>query len=90
MDSCDWWIARTLEEAIADYRAGWADADLTEARELTDAELDRLVFVDLAPDPEHGRDPEISATVRRSFRQELARRVAAGLSEPGIFASTEY
>ncbi len=86
LNDCDWWIARTLEEAIADCKreTGMEDRDFTEARELTEGELDRLKFIE-------DRELPKKEWVRRTFREELARRSAAPYEEsPGLFASTEY
>lgn len=97
MNACDWWIARTLEEAIADYtrETHVGCEDVSDARELTERELDRLVFVDeeacTPQDPCHiSGQPATEHRRRRSFRRELARRVEAGISGPGFFATTEY
>jgi hypothetical protein len=83
MNDCDWWLARTVAEARADYlRETGEDED--EARELIEEELDRLHFVDT------GEDERPMKATRRPFREELARRVSAGLSKPEMFACTEY
>lgn len=84
MNDVDWWLARTLAEAKADYTHQVGDEDLEGARELTDAELDRLHYVDTAED-----ERPLRAT-RRPFREELRRRVAKGITKPGMFACTEY
>jgi hypothetical protein len=85
MDDCDWWVARTLEEAKASYQhqTGVDDECIEDARELSDAELDSLYFVDT-----DDRDRPVKGT-RRTFRVELDQR-AAWLSKPELFASTEY
>ncbi len=79
MDDCMWYAAESLEAAVAGYEA---DHDCLppddDANEVSDADMDRLQFVD-----EDG-------VTRRSFREELTRRVAAGDVFPQIFASTEY
>jgi hypothetical protein len=86
MDDCDWWVARSLEEAKATYlhETGVDNEYVEDARELTDEEMDRLHYVD-----SDERDRPVKAS-RRSFRVELAQRVSAGLSKPELFASTEY
>ena len=80
LNDYEWWMAPTLEEAIAKAMAVFslrADEVADDgARELTDEELDRFIFVD---DNDN----------RRTFREELERRVAAG-DEADFFASTEY
>ena len=86
MDDYDWWIARSLEEAKASYKneVGVDDKDIEDARELTEEELDRLHYVDV----DEGERPVKKS--RRTFRAELAQRIAAGLSKPELFACTEY
>ncbi len=87
LDDCDWWVARSLDEALQDYQTQTGirpdGPEVEDAYELTDAELDSLKFTDC---DEHER-PTGDA---RTFREELARRVAEGLSAPEHFASTEY
>ena len=82
LNECDWWVARSMEEAQADY-AKECGADIEDPHELDDAEMGRRTFVDCDED-----ESEIDGG-RRSFREELERRVAAGLASPGPFASTE-
>jgi hypothetical protein len=86
MDDCDWWVARTLEEAKASYKhaTGVDDERIENARELTEAELDKLHYFDT-----DDRDRPIKK-YRRTFRAELVQRVAAGLEKPELFACTEY
>lgn len=86
MNDCDWWMARSLDEAKADYisQTGSTEDELCpDARELTEEELDRLRFTDT---DEYERP--IGKTC--SFRKELQRRIDAGVTRPGMFASTEY
>lgn len=85
LNDCDWWVARSLEEAKADYIAscGGDDDSFEDPHELTDAELDRMQI--------NGMDEnERLAGTKHSFREELKQRVAAGLTGPAFFASTEY
>ena len=95
MDDCDWWLARTLEEARQSYQheTGVDDEAIEDARELSDEEMDRLTFVDV----DDGERPV--AESRRSFREELRQRVELrerlkaehGIEpKPELFASTEY
>lgn len=86
MDDCDWWVARTLEEAKASYKheTGVDDTDIEDARELTEDEMDSLHYVDM-----DDRERPIKKS-RRTFRAELVQRVAAGLEKPELFACTEY
>jgi hypothetical protein len=82
MDDYEWWVARSLDEARTAYEAGrisHAEAmEATEdARELSAAELESMKFT------EDGKPVS-------TFADELARRVAAGLSAPEFFAGTEW
>lgn len=87
MNDCDWWMARTLEDAKASYQETLGPVHEEEAfndpRELTDAELDRLMFCDV---DEHDRPMK---KTRRTFREELQRRIDAGVTVAEMFASTE-
>lgn len=84
LNDYEWWMARSLEDAIADWCSvtGCTTEDCDDARELTDAELDSFRFFDEGVD-------ESGNTITRTFREELARRVAAGETEPQLFATTE-
>jgi hypothetical protein len=86
MNDCDWWIARSLDEALADYKLqtgyGPGDEEVEDARELTEEQLDSLTFHDSDED-------DCPNGITRTFREELARRVAEGLDSPEMFASTE-
>lgn len=88
LNDCDWWAARTLEEAKADYQkccGPMADEEaFDEPRELTDAELDRLKF--------HDRDDadRIIRKTIRTFREELRQQAHADSITPRMFACTEY
>jgi hypothetical protein len=91
LNDLEWWMANSLEEAIqtAIKETGAAREDIfTEdgsPEPLTDEQLDRLQFVDT--NPESG-DPSAELG-KRSFREQLARELAAGAG-PGIFASSEW
>jgi hypothetical protein len=82
VNDCDWVMATSAEEA-KQVLATFTDVhEDDEVRELTDHELDTFKFIDEDHDEEKdGPHP--------TFRQELARRVAAG-DRPDMFASTEY
>jgi hypothetical protein len=49
INDCDWWLAETKEQAIADYRKHFgSDPDYSnpdEVAEMTDEEMDRFRFV---------------------------------------------
>lgn len=88
LNDCDWWIARTLEEAKVSYQGECGPMDDEEAfdepRELTDEELDRLKFHD-----RDDRDRVIRKTIR-TFREELRQQIKADPTTPRMFACTEY
>jgi hypothetical protein len=81
LNDCDWYIAATLEEAkgqcAADTGLPVDEATEPDAHELTDEDLDRLIFMD----EDEGK---------LTFRQELERQIATGNTKPRMFASTEY
>jgi len=81
MNDCDWFMARSLEEAIYEYKKYLKSQDMDDepeywedAVELTEEEMDRLKY----------RDEDLPEAV--TFREALAMRG----SEPEFFASTEY
>lgn len=77
----DWWLAaspdQARESAIALFECDENIYPAEDVRELAPDELERLEFVD-----EDG--------ARRTFAQELARRLEGGASTPEMFASSEY
>jgi hypothetical protein len=79
----DWWLARSFDEAVADYEKQGGDWEPGDVRALTDDEMDKLRYHDSS---ENGDAPIGRG---RTFRRELANRVAAGLSAPELFATTE-
>lgn len=91
MNDCEWWVARSLEEAKVDAAKAWgcsvataeADGMYDDPYELCDAELERLKFVVDRELPE-------KQWKRITFREELERRVAVGMMQPELFACTEY
>lgn len=96
VNDSDWWLARTAEEAREDAIAWHIEQsvardrgevedlgmvyELGDVEELSAEDLQRLTYVDDMASP----------TVRRSFQEELDRRVAARISGPEMFASSEY
>lgn len=79
MNDCDWWVAETLEEAKDSYKLETGEESDLDARELSDAEMDRLTITNEEDD------------VKLTFREELTRRIADGtISSPSLFGSTEY
>jgi hypothetical protein len=84
VNDCEWYMAETLEQAV-DLCAKDCELPADEAAhdpcEVSDADMQRLIFTDDMANP-RGSD-------RRTFAEELARRVAAGAG-PGAFATTEF
>lgn len=98
----EWYVARSPLEALTAAAMDWgckhcpaeigaliADLELEgltdeEPEDVGDAGLDGLVFVDVDED-----DNPIRST-RRTFRAELAQRIAAGLDAPELFAAAEW
>ena len=84
VNDCDWYAAYSLEEAIG---ACCEDTGMSrgeacdEPYQVSEADMDQLVYVD---------DPGTGESVRRTFREELARMVGVGGLIPGFFATTEY
>jgi hypothetical protein len=85
MNDCDWWIGESLAACKADYIANYCEEDAIEedAHELTDEELDTLIFTDYDED-------ERPTGTKRTFREQLAIEVASGGEFPRMFASTEF
>lgn len=80
LNDCDWWVARTLEEA----KASWQETvgpdeceEFEDAYELTDEDMDCLKIADFD-------DP---TAPRQTFREYLK---AMAPTRPDMFASTEY
>jgi len=82
IDDYHWFVGATLEECIDEYYAfyGSPDDDVSQARELSSEELDRLVFADLQGENR----------TQRSFRDQLAIEIETGGEFPRLFATTEY
>ncbi|HLO65306.1 MAG TPA: hypothetical protein VK165_20275 [Azonexus sp.] len=85
MNDCDWWIGESLAACTADIIEYTGDPDCVEfdAHELTDHELDTLIFTDCDQD-------EVPTGMKRTFREQLAIEIAAGGKFPRMFACTEY
>lgn len=82
MNDCDWMIGEALEVCEKSYLSNYGE-NVDEAHQLTDDELDRLVFTD--------RDENETPTGgKRTFREQLAIEIANGGEFPRLFASTEY
>ena len=86
MDDNEWWAGESLTACVAEGRRQCGGEcypdDPSEQHELSDEEMQRLVFIDESD----GADPP----VKRTFAQELARRIAAGESFPQPFAAKDW
>lgn len=85
MNEYEWWFAPTLEEAIQEAarqtgldREELVDEDYLE--ELSDEDMDRLIFVHEAE--------EDSSELKVTFREELRSRTSDGQTV-GMFAASE-
>lgn len=83
LNDCDWFIGETLDACKAEYLANYGEDVDDDAHELTDNELDTLMFNVCDGD-------ERLTGENRTFREQLAIEVAAGGEFPRLFASTEY
>ncbi len=82
-DNCgciDWYVARTMDEAIKcnEETIGEKLGEDIEITEVGETGLNTLKYVD--------EDKNYTC----SFREELDRMIAEGITEPVMFASTEY
>ena len=81
LNDCDWWVARTLEEAKADYLDTVGpmsdDEAFDDPHELSDEDMDRLKITDVD-------DPKATKPTFREYLKQMAPRA------PGMFASTEW
>lgn len=86
INDCDWYLARSIGEACECYAADFGHDQHDEIRQLTEAELDKLLFIV----DDAGRDTRQTI----SFREELENRRALKATEkdpkPELFASTEF
>jgi len=80
MNDSDWYMAESAEEAKVEYGKDYdpGDPDENQPRELTEFEMNNLMFTD-----DDGDLP-------RSFSEELKIRLDKEDVRHGIFASTEY
>jgi hypothetical protein len=94
VNDCEWFVARSRDEAIAAAVEHWGCKsaeeavkhhmlDLDEVYELNDVELNALRFADSDENDERTGE-------WRSFKDELQRRVNSGLKEAELFACSEY
>ena len=85
MDDNEWWAGASLADCVAEGQRQcgvecYSDPD--EQYELTDEQMQRLVFIDESD----GAEPP----VKRTFAEELARRIAAGEAFPQQFAAEDW
>lgn len=79
INECDWYMAETLEAAIQQAMEDTGlprDEAVDNPREEPPNRMQKLIYTD-------------DDGTRRTFQEELARRVAAG-AKAEMFASTEY
>lgn len=79
MDDCDWFAGGSLESCIAaacEYNGG-DPSDYSDAHELDDEAMDRLIYTD-------------DDGARRTFREQLSAMISSGAQFPTLFATTEY
>jgi hypothetical protein len=89
LNDYEWWAGSDLEGVKAEYTkqtgCGEEDDAFDDPYELSDAEMDKLLFTYYENDDER---PENKRT--RTFREELDRAIAEGQTFPCVFAGTEY
>lgn len=106
MNECDWYASEDLEgakramlETIGPPAEDQTEAEffeeyLEDPYELDDAALDTLKFCEEEYDDEDDLDergePKRKGGEKRTFREQLAKMIAAGDKFPCYFASTEY
>lgn len=85
INDCEWVAARSLEEAKTFYlEMVSGDTSVLDEGcpvELTELQLDRMTYSDDQGDPNASK---------RSFREELQKRIAAGVQFPEYFATSEF
>lgn len=80
LNDCDWYAATSLKEAIRAWKeeTGMTDEELDSPTEVTEQDMDRLKFIDE------------DTNEKRTFREELKRRIDAKAKFPQFFATTEF
>lgn len=86
LDDTDWWAGESLQACIDEARAqcgagSYCDAE-EEGQEVSDEDMQRLIYVDESDGAE--------APVQRTFAEQLARELAEGGPFPRLFASTDW
>ena len=85
MDDMEWWVGESLAACVAEGRRQCGPEcypDSREQYELSDADLQRLIFVDESD----GAEPP----VQRTFAEQLAREIAEGGPFPRPFAAEDW
>ena len=85
MDDMEWWVGESLAACVAEGRrqcGGDCYPDDGDQYELTDEQLQRLVFIDESD----GAEPP----VKRTFAEQLAREIAEGGEFPRAFAAEDW
>lgn len=86
MDDMEWWAGESLAACVAEGRrqcgADCYPDDPSEQYELTDEQMQRLVFIDESD----GAEPPF----KRTFAEELARRIAGNEQFPQPFAAEDW
>jgi len=86
LDDYEWWVGYSLEDIILQASADYgSEIEMVgcDPHELTEADLDTLRF------REDGEDPNTGKPIYITFREQLARVIAEGITTPTLFASTE-
>jgi hypothetical protein len=90
INDCDWYAGADADSCIRLYIDKYdGDVDLLDEygppTQLTDAALATRLFTDI----DYSENPH-GTELRRTFREELDRLIAAGVDFPIMFASTEF
>ncbi len=82
----EWFIGATLEDCIKEFQENYAGHDpelVAGAREVTEEELDTLLFTD-------SDENERPTGEKRTFREQLAIEIANGGDFPRLFGTSEW
>ena len=87
VDEAEWYVALS-EAQLKAYLAMEQDDDTRDIIELTDTDLDKLMFFD---DIENMHNPDdVDPSDKRTFREQLKIVEESGEMIPCIFATSEY
>lgn len=105
VSGCEWYAARSALEALQAAAGDWGCKDAAAElgalledlakegladEEPQEADLDALRFADCDENGDLIEDEDGAPLPARTFREELARRVDAGLEAPELFAVAEW